>query len=214
MKLKLYKDTIHGIHAECGSKAGALAWIKLHCQVNDLEVPTLDKIVMVKEQPKRKPKILLTQEPEVKKSKDLGGRPTKYKPEYDDQVYKLCLLGATDEEIANFFEVSESTINLWKLDHEKFSESIKRGKSIADGNIADRLYQRAFGFEHPDEEIKVVSMGAGMGSSIERVPVTKVYPPDTTAAIFWLKNRQSKKWREKSEVEQVQRISFIDDLDD
>lgn len=64
MKLKLYKDTIHSINAECGSKAIALAWIKLYCQVNDLDAPTLDKIVMVKDKPKRKPKVLLTQKPE------------------------------------------------------------------------------------------------------------------------------------------------------
>jgi hypothetical protein len=68
MKLKLYKDTIHGIHAECGSKTIALAWIKTHCQVNDLEMPTTDKIVMVKEKPKRKPKVLLTQQPEETKA--------------------------------------------------------------------------------------------------------------------------------------------------
>lgn len=143
-----------------------------------------------------------------------GGRPSLYKDEYADLAYKYCLLGATDEELAVFFEVDEATINRWKKDKIEFCESIKRGKNIADGNVADRLYQRAMGFEHPDEEIKVVSQGPGMGSAIERVAVTKVYPPDTTAAIFWLKNRQSKKWREKSEVEQVQRISFIDDLDD
>ena len=143
-----------------------------------------------------------------------GGRPSRYKSEFADLAYKFCLLGATDAELATFFEVHEDTINQWKKTHIEFSESIKKGKQIADGNVADRLYQRAVGFEHPDEEIKIVSMGGGMGSSVERVPVTKIYPPDTTAAIFWLKNRQYKKWREKSEVEQVQRISFIDDLDD
>lgn len=53
------------------------------------------------------------------------------------------------------------------------------------------------GFEHDSEEIKVVSDGQGQGSSIERVPVRKIYPPDTVAAIFWLKNRQPGKWRDK-----------------
>ena len=127
------------------------------------------------------------------------GRPSKYKPEYDEQVYKLCLLGHTDKELAIFFCVNEDTIHEWKKKHISFSESIKRGKAIADGNVVDRLYQRAMGFEHDSEEIKVVSDGSGMGSSIERVPVKKVYPPDTTAAIFWLKNRQPATWREKTE---------------
>lgn len=127
------------------------------------------------------------------------GRPTKYKVAYNKQAYKLTLLSATDKEMADFFEVAESTLNLWKKKHPEFSESIKRGKSLSDGNVADRLYQRAMGFEHASEEIKVLSSGQGEGSVIERVPVRKIYPPDTTAAIFWLKNRQPKHWRDKTE---------------
>jgi hypothetical protein len=131
----------------------------------------------------------------------MAGRPTEYKEEYCIQVEKLCKLGATDKEIADFFEVTEQTINNWKTDFPEFFESIKRGKTLADANVADRLYQRAIGFEHDSEEIKIVSDGQGMGSSIERVPVRKIYPPDTAAAIFWLKNRQRNKWRDKQEVE-------------
>lgn len=129
-----------------------------------------------------------------------GGQPTKYKEEYCDQARKLCLLGAIDEEIADFFNVHVDTIYEWKKVHEEFSEAIKSGKELADANIAQRLYERASGFEHDSEEIKVVSDGQGAGSSVERVPVKKIYPPDTTAAIFWLKNRQPDKWRDKKEV--------------
>lgn len=129
------------------------------------------------------------------------GRPSKYSPAYCEQVEKLCKLGATDKEIADFFCIAESTLNLWKLEHKVFSESIKRGKVLADANVADRLYQRAMGFEHDSEEIKVVSDGQGEGSSVVRVPIRKVYAPDTTAGIFWLKNRQPAKWRDKVEVD-------------
>jgi hypothetical protein len=131
----------------------------------------------------------------------MAGRPTEYKEEYCVQVEKLCKLGATDKEIADFFDVEESTINNWKIAHPEFLESMKKGKTLADANVADRLYQRAIGFEHDSEEIKIVSDGQGMGSSIERVPVRKIYPPDTAAAIFWLKNRQRNKWRDKQEIE-------------
>lgn len=129
------------------------------------------------------------------------GRPTKYKEEYNDQVEKLCKLGATDKELADFFCIEESTLNLWKHAHPDFMESIKRGKIEADSNVAERLYQRALGFEHDSEEIKVLSLGKE-GSMIERVPIRKVYPPDPTAAIFWLKNRQPGKWRDKQEIDQ------------
>ncbi len=125
----------------------------------------------------------------------MAGRPTDYRPEYPAQVEKLCKLGATDKELADFFGVVESTINEWKLVHSEFSESIKAGKQLADANVAERLYERAIGFEHDSEEIKVVDGG------IERVPIRKIYPPDTTAAIFWLKNRQKDKWRDQTRTE-------------
>lgn len=129
------------------------------------------------------------------------GRPTKYDIKYNKQAYKLCLLGATDQELADFFEVAIDTISEWKNVYPKFSASIKRGKAQADANVADRLYKRAMGFEHDSEEIKVVSDGNGQGSSVERVPIRKVYPPDTVAAIFWLKNRQPGKWRDKQDID-------------
>lgn len=134
------------------------------------------------------------------------GRPTKYKEEYDKQAFKLSLLGATDKELSEFFEIAESTLNLWKLEYPSFSESIKKGKIQADSNVANRLYQRALGFEHDSEEIKVMSIGKE--SVIERVPIRKVYPPDPTAAIFWLKNRQPDKWRDKQEIQQDQNIVY------
>lgn len=124
---------------------------------------------------------------------DEGGRPTKYKKEYDEQAYKLCLLGSTDKELASFFEVVESTINLWKLEHRGFSESIKRGKSLADANVAERLYKRAMGYEHKEDKIF-----NNNGEALV-VGTTKHYAPDTTAAIFWLKNRQPELWRDKPE---------------
>jgi len=68
------------------------------------------------------------------------GRPTKYKEEYAEQAYKLCLLGHIDDELADFFEVDVSTIHRWKLEHEEFRDSIKKGKEIADGNVVQSLY--------------------------------------------------------------------------
>ncbi len=82
-----------------------------------------------------------------------NGRPTKYKAEFSEQSYKYCLLGATDKQLASFFEVSESTINLWKNEPPKFSESIKRGKEIADGKIAEALYRRGISYSHSEEKI-------------------------------------------------------------
>lgn len=130
-----------------------------------------------------------------------AGRPTDYKSEYCELVYKLCLLGATDAQIADVIGIAESTLNLWKKEHPEFLESIKRGKDVADAEIAEALYHRAKGYQHDDVEIKVVANGENMGSRIVEVPVTKIYPPDTGAAMAWLKNRQPKMWRDKQELE-------------
>lgn len=139
----------------------------------------------------------------------MAGRPSKYNPEFNNQVEKLCKLGATDSEMADFFGVAESTINLWKIHEPEFSESIKKGKIIADMEVGERLFQRACGYEHPEEEIKVVSMGGGEGSTIERVEVTKHYPPDTAAAFIWLKNRRG--WKDKQEIEIFSKVAKIAD---
>lgn len=123
------------------------------------------------------------------------GRPSKYKPEFCKQAQKLCQLGATDKEIADFFEVSESTLNLWKASHPDFSESLKLGKDAADERVVRSLYHRATGYSHPDTDIRVVE------GSIVETPLVKHYPPDTTACIFWLKNRRKGEWRDKVENE-------------
>lgn len=127
------------------------------------------------------------------------GRPTKYKDEYAEQVYKLCLLGATDEKLADFFDVDEATINRWKKNNAEFCESVKRGKEIADSEIAESLFHRAKGYSHDAVKIMTVASGDGCGSRIEEVEYTEHYPPDTTACIFWLKNRQREHWRDKTE---------------
>lgn len=122
------------------------------------------------------------------------GRPTKYEKRMNEQVEKLCRLGATDNEIADFFEVDVSTINNWKIDYPEFFESIKSGKVEADSNVADRLYQRAMGYEH-EEDVIFNDKGTPM-----IVNTTKHYPPDPTSMIFWLKNRRPKDWRDRQEI--------------
>jgi hypothetical protein len=121
------------------------------------------------------------------------GRPTDYRPEYAEQVYKLCLLGAIDVEIADFFGVSTQTLNTWKHRHVAFLDSLKRGKQLADAEVAEKLFQRATGYSHPS--VKIVADAKTGAEHI--VPFTEHYPPDTTACIFWLKNRSRDTWNDK-----------------
>lgn len=122
-----------------------------------------------------------------------AGRPSSYKEEYNEQARKLCRLGATDKELAEFFGVAVSTLNLWKKKHSEFSESLKEGKQLADAEVAEKLFQRATGYSHPEDDIRAVN------GEIVITPTIKHYPPDTTAAIFWLKNRRPDLWRDKPE---------------
>lgn len=135
-------------------------------------------------------------------------RPSSYSEEYAEQAFKLCLLGFTDAELATFFEVCEATINNWKLEHPEFLESIKSGKVIADSGVANSLHSRAMGAEWEEQQaIKVKKVIYDNGKKISEVeevvtvPVTRRDPPDTTACIFWLKNRRKAEWRDKQEHE-------------
>jgi hypothetical protein len=122
-------------------------------------------------------------------------RPTKFKQEFIAQAEKLCRLGATDQEVADFLEVEVRTLYRWKADNEAFCQALKAGKDVADDRVERSLFARANGYEHDEVDIRVVA------NAIVQTPVRKYYPPDTTAAIFWLKNRKPKEWRETKAVE-------------
>ncbi len=135
------------------------------------------------------------------------GRPTAYKKSYAEQAAKLCALGATDDEMADFFGVHRSTIYRWKLDHEEFCDAIKSAKEIADERVERSLYQKATGYNYTEEQAMKIKVGQ-YEEEIEVVEVEKHSPADTTAAIFWLKNRRPEDWRDKSEVN----VNVVDEL--
>lgn len=120
-------------------------------------------------------------------------RPSKFDEAMCEQAKKLCLLGATDKELADFFQVSESTLREWKGQHPEFSAALKEGKEMADATVGQRLFQRACGFSHPDTHF------SNYQGVVTATPYTKHYAPDTTACIFWLKNRRPDLWRDRVE---------------
>jgi hypothetical protein len=133
------------------------------------------------------------------------GRPSKYRREYPEQAAKLCALGATDAQLADFFSVDEKTINTWKKKHPEFLQSLKEAKDDLDAKVERGLFEKATGYSVKEEKV-FNNNGEPM-----IVPITKNYPPDTTAMIFWLKNRQPSKWRDKPEIdrEQAQEITVV-----
>ena len=123
------------------------------------------------------------------------GRPSKYRAEFADQARKLCRLGATDKELADFFVTSEQTINAWKKSHPAFLDALNDGKAAADAEVADKLFRRATGYSH--DAVKIFNH---QGAPLE-VKYVEHYPPDTTACIFWLKNRRPDLWRDVNRQE-------------
>lgn len=124
------------------------------------------------------------------------GRPSLYLEVYAEKAFKLCLLGATDEEIADVFGIAPDTLYEWKKVHQEFSEAFIRGKADADANIAHSMYHRALGYSH--KAVKIF-MPAGAEDPVY-AEYTEHYPPDTAAAKHWLANRRGADWRERQEV--------------
>jgi hypothetical protein len=121
------------------------------------------------------------------------GRPSGYKPEYAVQAEKLCALGATDLEVADFFGIAVATVSNWKNEHPDFLEALKSGKDKSDERVERSLYHRAIGYTF--DAVKIFNGKSG----VVQVPYREHVPPDTTACIFWLKNRRKAEWRDRHE---------------
>lgn len=123
------------------------------------------------------------------------GRDTAYKDEYAAQARKLCELGATDIELADFFGVSVSTIYRWKHSESAFCEAVIVGKDALDDRVERSFYNRAVGYSFDSEKV------FNYQGEIVRAKTREHVPPDPGAALNWLKNRRGDKWRDKHEVE-------------
>jgi hypothetical protein len=134
--------------------------------------------------------------------------PSLYRPEFAEQARKLCLLGATDKELADFWGVSVQTNYDWQKAHPEYLESITRGKYKADAEDASKLFERACGSEQGADKFY-----RGDDGSVIKVPNKVEYPPDTQAASLWLRNRQPHRWRDRHQVDVADnRADILDDL--
>ena len=148
---------------------------------------------MTKASPKQKQAASRHQKP----SKNNRGRPSDYREEYAEQAKKLCLHGLTDEEVASFFNVHVATLYRWQIKHPEFCEALKSGKELSDERVERSLYHKAVGYTFKSEKVFQFQGAIVRANTIEHLP------PDTTAAIFWLKNRRKEQWRDRSEIDQT-----------
>lgn len=110
--------------------------------------------------------------------------------------------GLVDKQIAENIGVSERTLTRWKEEHPSILSALKKGKEVVDRQVENALLKRALGYSH-DEVTHERQYNPETGE-VELVPVkvvTKEVQPDTTAQIFWLKNRRPDKWRDRKELD-------------
>jgi hypothetical protein len=128
-------------------------------------------------------------------------------------LYKLALLGLTNQELADFYDVAMSTLSLWIKNEKEFSETLKRGREQADADVANSLRREASGYRY---YTKTITTKKKSGEVVEEtVPATEdefnatggtltiqehYARPNTTAQFFWLQNRQPHLWQNKKSV--------------
>lgn len=109
--------------------------------------------------------------------------------------------GLTDEQIAANIGISRSTLNEWKKKYSDISDTLKRGKEVVDIQVENALLKRALGYTYKEvTREKVFNPETGQYELMPTKEVTKEVVPDTTAQIFWLKNRRPEQWRDKRDV--------------
>lgn len=106
--------------------------------------------------------------------------------------------GLTEEQIAHNMGISYSTLKNWKDKHMAILAALKRGKEVIDRQVENALLQRALGYEYTETTLEYVPELDEMRVTKK---VTKQVAPDTTAQIFWLKNRKPQEWRDKRDVD-------------
>ena len=135
------------------------------------------------------------------------GRPSLFSETHQKIAFAMAKLGATDKQIAVEIGITEQTFNNWKKEHLSFFESLKTAKQEADEKVEKALYKLATGYKYKAWKPMVVSMGKDAGSEIEIAEYDEVVQPNTTACIFWLKNRKPAEWRDKQEIQHSGGIS-------
>lgn len=109
--------------------------------------------------------------------------------------------GLTDEQIAQNMSIGYSTLQTWKLKYQDIRDTLKKGKEVVDRQVENALLKRALGYEYEEVKEKFED-----GVLTERTVTKKEVAPDTTAQIFWLKNRKREVWSDRQNIELSQPI--------
>ena len=126
-----------------------------------------------------------------------GGRKTVYSPRLAVVARKCCERGMTDIEVADILGIGLATLYRWKLEYPGFSRVFKLGKAEADDRVERSLYSRAVGYDYMAEKPSMTRHGQ------KTMQYRAHIPPDTAAAVWYLKNRRPDRWRDAHRHEHV-----------
>jgi len=120
---------------------------------------------------------------------------SQWRPEMEEQTYRLALLGQTNRQIAEFFGLSISTIERWSTNHEAFRRALMRGRAEADMNVARSVYRRALGYTYVETtDYYGRDRDTGEMQLVRREETRKLQAPDVYAGLRWLALRRREVW--------------------
>lgn len=143
----------------------------------------------------------------VKKHKKKTGVPSAFNEKLKIIAVNLAKEGKTLTEIAKIFKISRTTLYIWLGKHEDFEKELREASNMADELVEASLFRRSQGYSHPEEKLFQYE------GQVVRAKTIKHHPPDVTACIFWLKNRQPERWREKHDVELLGKLKTESSLE-
>jgi hypothetical protein len=124
--------------------------------------------------------------------------PTTYDPNrYPYMVYRLRMLGLSKSKIAEIFLVTPPVLEYWLKQHTKFREAYEEGGTHADGKVVNALFKRATGWKHKAVKIAINTQTG----AVHKVRYVENFAPETSAAQYWLNNRQPHIWKNRSSSE-------------
>lgn len=144
----------------------------------------------------------------TKTNKSKVGRKSKYDTHVKPKLHLItqwCKNGSTDEQIYKKLRISKDSFYDYKKKHPEFTDALKIGKDDADDLVESALFKRALGYEYEETE-ESETYNPDTGQTVKTRKIIKHLVADTTAQIFWLKNRRPDRWRNNDRVEIVEHV--------
>lgn len=119
-----------------------------------------------------------------------------WRPFFVEQIYHMTRVGATLDDVAEAFGVTNGHLHKWLAERPEMAEALERGRTARNDRVVSSLFAAATGYSHETEKIFCNPKG-----EVTRVPFTEKFPPNPGACMFWLKNRERGRWADLARFE-------------